>query len=156
MPDIREITQLLAPQSFTTATTGASILRKWLNWNMHTYSCFLYLSVSICTTKLSLHSQLSASLSRRKPLHTWARYGRPFSFLFLHLAAPCSHALRLQKTRAGLCLMAGGCSVSLLLYPSLCPAAVCVKPFHINTATLLIVRSQFPGKSISSITVTGM
>lgn len=34
--------------------------------------------------------------------------------------------------------------------------ALSVKPFHITTATLLIVHSQFPGKTInvSSITVT--
>lgn len=47
--------------------------------------------------------------------------------------------------------------LSLSLYHSLSPRALCENPFHVSTATLLIVHSQFTGKSInvSTITVTG-
>lgn len=113
----KEKTQLLPPQRFTMATTRSSLLR---NWNFTSkelpgsFSVFYSTRYSKLTALCFFRPSLMADLIRQ---------------FFLHRAAPSGLAVRTQD---GAFLLAGACSLSPPLYPSLSPRALCVKSFHIS------------------------
>lgn len=160
MSDTREKTQLLPPQGFTTATTGASILRKWLNRSMHaqrTPTAVLYTFLSLNFIRDDIFDFTLTAQCSSKPPQVTAHMGqlrRAFFFFCaeqLHAVTLCNH----RKHRHGLCMLAGGCHSIHHWFPR----APCVWNLFTSAQQhywLSAVSFQEKSINVSSITVTGV
>lgn len=162
MSDTGEKTQLLPPQRFTTATTGSSTLRKWLNGEIARLaklplSCSLFFH---CLNFISADVLNIFTVTARcsfKPSQATAHMG-PLRQAFIALSSSMQSRCATTENRGN----------DRIWHWQVAAASVCqsihhwapgrVKSFYISSATLLIFHSQFPGKSVnvSRISITGM